>query len=365
MRVNIYTEISNFSYGVYGKNIALELNKRLEVCLAPLYNKLLGIERDELPEIQKMTSRLDTINFNDTAIMFGNGNQMFRFTGGKKIGFTYFISDELDDSWINQLKQLTAVCVPSNWHSGILAKYNINATTIGPGVNLSIFKPRAATANSNQQSGNVKFKFLSIGKWDSRKNQRLTLEAFCEEFRPDENVELYCMWHNPFSAAGFLPDIMPLITNKHKIYTKENPDYSTIYFLNPVTSLYQLANIYSEMQCAVFPYKSEASCLRLLECMVSGLPCIASNYSAPTDFINDKNCYLLKTLKKTELQSDKNFTGFKGHWLEPDKRELRKLMREVYSNYSAASMKGQYAAVELKRYSWSNTAQKILNLLLN
>jgi len=191
------------------------------------------------------------------------------------------------------------------------------------------------------------------------------LEAFCEEFTPNENVELFCMWANPFYKGSFIPEIFPLISNKHKIYTKENPENSTIYLTNPYNSFFQLAGVYHTMHCGIFPYKSEAGCLRLLECMATGMPCIATNYSAPTDFITEQNCYLLKKFKLTPLSSDKNYTKLKGHWAEPSKEELKRIMREIFTNYSAAQTKGQRAALDAKRYFWWNTANKILSVVLN
>lgn len=363
MRINFFSEISNFSYGVYGKNIALELNKHLEVCLAPSFHNLTGVEKNEAPEIQKMLERLAKINFNDVGVMFGNGNQMFRFCGKKRAGFTFFFSDELEETWVNQLAQLDAVCVPSKWHSEILSNYKIKSHIIPAGVNLTIFKPRPVKPLAFDNK--LKFKFLSIGKWDSRKNQKLTLEAFCEEFKPEENVELYCMWANPFLQTNYLPELFSLVTNKHKIYTKENPDNSTVFILNPVTSFYQLAILYHSMHCGIFPFKAEASGLRLLECMATGMPCIATNYSAVTEFIKEQNCYLLKDYKIKPLSLDKDYKKLKGNWAEPSKEELKSRMREIYTNYTDALTKGQRAALDAKRFFWWNASNKLLSVLLS
>jgi len=78
MRLNFFAEISTFSYGVYAKNIALELNKHLEICLAPMFHNLTGVEKNEAPEIYKMLDRLNKINFNSVGLMLANGNQMFK-----------------------------------------------------------------------------------------------------------------------------------------------------------------------------------------------------------------------------------------------------------------------------------------------
>ena len=42
------------------------------------------------------------------------------------------------------------------------------------------------------------FKFLYVGKWEKRKNTDFLIQAFADEFKPDEKVELWLQWFNPF-----------------------------------------------------------------------------------------------------------------------------------------------------------------------
>ncbi|HPP88358.1 MAG TPA: glycosyltransferase [bacterium] len=365
MRINIFTEVSGFSYGVFGKNLAIELNKQLEVCLIPAFYKLTCIEKNEVSAIEQMLIRTEKVSFNDIGLMFANGDQMIRFCGRKKIGMTFFFTDVLTNSWINQLKQLDMVCVPSQWQLEILKKYNINSAVVPPGVHLEIFKPSDKQRENLKFDETNKFKFFSIGKWDTRKNQKIMIEAFCEEFSADEPVALYGMWDNPFMSKPLINEVLGCISNKHKIYTHNNEERATIHLINSVSSFQQLSKIYRDMHCAVFPYKSEATGLRLFECLACGIPCIATDYSAPAEYLNDTFVYLLKKNQKKLLKEEENYSKVEGYWVEPNKEELKKTMRGIYNNYSAALAKAKIAVNEMKKMSWWHSANKLVNCILN
>jgi glycosyltransferase involved in cell wall biosynthesis len=98
--------------------------------------------------------------------------------------------------------------------------------------------------------------------------------------------------------------------------------------------------------------------------MATGMPCIATDYSATTEFINDNNCFLLKNIKKIALNKFENYSRLKGNWVEPDKTELKQKMRFVYENYKSAFEKAQNSGVEIKKRFWRNSANKLLNYIL-
>jgi len=362
MQINIFSEISNFSYGVIGKNLAIELNKNLEVCLAPNFHQLSGIEKSEIKELQKMIDRLNKIDFQNLGVMFANGNQMFKFSGKKKIGYIHFFSDEVEGTWINQLKQLDGVCVPSKWQQKILGKYSIKSEVIPIGVNIELFSYFKRYNNFDKTK---KFKFFSIGKWDERKNQKLLIEAFCEEFSVEENVQLVCMWYNPFQRKNIINEVIGNLTNKHKLFTKETGNSASVVLLNPVNNLSELVNVYKNVNCGVFPYRAERTGLRLLESLATGMPCIATDYSATTEFINENNCYLLKNNKKISLKNSDSYKMLKGNWVDVEKEELKKQMRFVFENYEESLKKSENSMLELKKRFWWNSANKLTSYILN
>lgn len=348
-RLNFFSPINSLGYGVVGKNLALELNKYFDVCLVPLFHQVTGVEKEEIPVIQQMINRSGSINFNDIGIMWNYGNQMWGFCGKKRLGYTIFETELLADDWVNQLKQLDKIFVPSHWAKNLIEeKYHIKTDVLNCGVNVNIFHPVPF------QKKNNKFKFASIGKWEERKNQKLLIQAFCEEFKPSENVELYGFWANPFYKNNIITEANSFISNGHLLFSKENTN-ATIFICNPLPSAYQLAQFMQQMDSFVFPYRAEGWCLPLLEAMACGKPCIATNYSAPTEFINNDNCYLLNPKKFIPANDGMFFHGNLGNWAEIDKEELKFLLRTIFENRDKKNLTISQNAIETaKKFRWEN-----------
>ncbi|HOK41632.1 MAG TPA: glycosyltransferase family 4 protein [bacterium] len=348
-RLNFFTPINSLGYGVVGKNLALELNKYFEVALIPLFNQISGIEKEEISVIQEMISRVVHINFNDTGLMWNYGNQMWGFCGKRRLGYTIFETELLPEDWVNQLKQLDLVFVPSNWAKRILTeKYKIKTEIINCGVNINIFHPVPFQKQSNV------FKFASIGKWEERKNQKLLVQAFCEEFKPTENVQLYGLWNNPFTNVDIYKEVKSLITNGHILFSQENQN-ATIFLCKPLPSSYAIASFIQQMDAFIFPFRAEGWCLPLLEAMACGKICIATYYSAATEFINENNCYLLHPKKFIPAYDGIYFKGDLGNWADIDKEELKYLLRTVYEDRLKMNFQiSQNAIATAKKYRWEN-----------
>lgn len=349
-KINFFTPINTLGYGVVGKNLALELNKYFEVCLVPLFNQMSGVEKEELSIIKEMINRVNTIDFNSPGLMWNYGNQMWGFCGNQRFGYTIFETEFLSSDWVHQLKQLDKVFVPTEWAKNILINnYSINAEIMHCGVNLGIFRPIPPTAK------NDKFRFCSIGKWEKRKNQSLLIEAFCEEFKQDENVELYGLWTNPFYPKDVYNEARSYVKNGHIMLSSAKEPNATIFFCNPFQSSHHLAGFMNQMDAFAFPYRAEGWCLPLLEAMACKKPCIATNYSAPTEFINEKNTYLLKDLKFVPADDGMYFNGNLGNWAEINKEELKHLLRQAYNNNDSRNNTIANEAYETAKYfRWEN-----------
>lgn len=360
-KLNFFSPINNLGYGVVGKNLSMELNKYFEVCLIPLFNQITGLENEEIPVIKEMINRVNEIDFNAPGIMWNYGNQMWGFCGGQRAGYTIFETELLSQDWIHQLNQLDKVFVPSKWAQNILLDtYNIETDIINCGVNLSIFRPTPKIANSS------KFKFCSIGKWETRKNQKLLIEAFCEEFKPSEDVELYGLWNNPFYPKDVYQEAASCVKNGHIILSSKQEKNANIFYCKQFQSSYHLAGFMQQMDAFAFPYRAEGWCLPLLEAMACKKPCIATNYSAPTEFINDNNSYLLKDLKFIPADDGMYFKGNLGNWAEINKEELRHLLRTAYNNRGKKNDIISAEAYETAKYfRWENSGSRAKDTINN
>ena len=112
----------------------------------------------------------------------------------------------------------------------------------------------------------------------------------------------------------------------------------------------------SQVDCGVFPSRGEGWNLELLEMMAVGRPTIATNYSAHTEFINDKNCFLLHPRGIEPAFDNKWFFG-QGNWAEIWEQDIT----EVMNHYVETSRCPIAEALDTAgKFSWENTANEIL-----
>mmetsp|Transcript_10553 Transcript_10553/g.13830 ORF Transcript_10553/g.13830 Transcript_10553/m.13830 type:complete len:112 (-) Transcript_10553:232-567(-) len=89
------------------------------------------------------------------------------------------------------------------------------------------------------------------------------------------------------------------------------------------------------------------------------LAVIATNYSGPTEFLNERNGYPL-TIDGLALQEP----GIEGHkWAIPSLKHMRKLMRHIVSNPTEARMKGDVARQDMvNKFSPPIIAKQLIEL---
>jgi hypothetical protein len=122
----------------------------------------------------------------------------------------------------------------------------------------------------------------------------------------------------------------------------------------------------TQADCGVFPARAEGWNLDLLEMLSCGKSTIATNYSAHTEFCDEKNCMLVETTEMVDAQDGKWFRG-QGQWaaLKEDQiSQIADYMREVHEKKKKGELNINQAGVETaKRFSWSNSAEKVIGAI--
>ena len=121
----------------------------------------------------------------------------------------------------------------------------------------------------------------------------------------------------------------------------------------------EVYNIMSQVDCGVFPSRGEGWNLELLEMMAVGKPTIATNYSAHTEFANEKNCFLIPNHGVEPAFDNKWFFG-QGNWAKIKQQDITNAMNE-YVETSRCPI--AYALETAKKFSWENTANEILKYI--
>lgn len=280
---------------------------------------------------------------------------MAEFVGrGKHIGFPFFELDKFNKLEQHHLNSCDQLFISSNW-AKIVSYYENDIKpkheVVPLGVDQEIFKP--SPVNKGKKTC-----FLNIGKWEYRKGHDVILECFNQAFRQDDDVELWMMCDN----------IVKMDENiKWQTRYKSSVLSNKIKFIPRSSTQDGVANIIAQSHFGLYPARAEGWNLDLLESMSVGRMNIVSNYSAHTEYCNEKNSVLLN-IKNLELAYDGIwFHGNCGSWAKFDeyfKMELAHNMRELYLKHQRGEDIYNAAGVETaKQFSWENTAKKILEVL--
>lgn len=276
------------------------------------------------------------------------------------ISNTVFEADRIINQWVDLLKDVDQVWVPSSHNydsfknSGVKTPIHI----FPHGVD-DIYKPTGERIDFGAFNG--KFKFLTVARWDYRKGLPVLLQAFWEEFRDNDNVCLILKVHWHMNKESLIQKLVELksiaVGGKNTAKVLVLCDY----FDDPL-----MVKLYNSCDCFVLPTRGEGFGLPYLEAMACGKPVIATGWGGQTDFLNSDNSYVLKyELEKIDMSENNTQLFFRDYMklAEPDGEHLKSLMRHVYQNQEEAGEKGKRAMQDTTSYRWENSALKMKEVL--
>jgi len=250
-------------------------------------------------------------------LMENNSHYYYDNYEGYKIAYCVWESTRFTDSFFKRLLTFDEMWVPSQWQYDCIVEqgYPKERVFIVPeGVDVDTFKPTNKTIKTK------KTKFVLFGRWEWRKGTTEILQAFSEEFKDSDNVELIASVENPYPSDG-------LKTTEERI-KHYGIDTKKIKFINfPSRDEYvrylQEANVF--VSCA----RSEGWNLPLIEAMACGTPSIYSNWGGQLQFTSDGG---LPVDIKGLTPANHEHKDFPGDYCEPDWENLKSQLRNAYEN---------------------------------
>jgi glycosyltransferase involved in cell wall biosynthesis len=350
MNINVIAPINQLGYGICSLNIVKELSKDSQVSLFVIGQPQVTNQLDA-DIISKCIQNSHFFDYKSPSIKIWHQHDMAQSVGsGKRIGFPIFELDTFTELEQHQLSSLDSIFVCSEWAKGVVLN-NIkfspdNIHVIPLGVDMSIFEPHASNNNTT--------KFFNCGKWEIRKGHDVLVDWFNDAFTKDDNVELYMMCSNPFLTEREEQEWINL-------YKKSKLGSKIVIIPRQQTQL-EVYNIMKNMDVGIFPSRAEGWNLELLEIMSCGKTVITTNYSAHTEFCNNKNSFLIDVPEIEKAFDGKWFHG-QGHWAKLNnscKDQAIAYMRQ--SHYSKKSL-NQESINTAKKFTWNHTARRIVNVI--
>lgn len=289
----------------------------------------------------------------------------------KMIPYVIFEGDKIPSSWFEACTdpKIDTILVPSKhvydaiqvtgksnaYFEQLLPEVNKKLHIVPHGVNTEIFKPADMTVDKK------KFTFLFVGGWSQgmhdRKDLGLLLRAFSETFSKDEPVRLLVKINAAYNGPGW-----NLQNELNKLGLKDQTEWAETLFTLTDLNEKQLANVYQSADVFVCPSRAEAFGLTFLESMSCGTACISSACGGQTEFINDTNGWIVTEGKWSPSKDQEMF--YRGiNWWDTDIEVLKKQLRYCFQHQIEVKQKGQLASEEAKKWTWDETAKKIIKII--
>jgi glycosyltransferase involved in cell wall biosynthesis len=177
------------------------------------------------------------------------------------------------------------------------------------------------------------FDFFSVFQ---RKNPLAVIEAFKRAFSPGEGPVLVLKTHNS--------DARPEPRERLRHAIGDRPD---IVWIDRGFSEVEMAALFARADAYVSLHRSEGFGLTLAESMALGKPVIATGFSGNTDFMTDRNSWLVD-YEIVPVGPDAEHYPPDGVWAEPSIEHAAAAMREVFDNPEEARRRGERAARDVQ-----------------
>ncbi len=274
---------------------------------------------------------------------------------GVTVGFTYWETSKIPDTWIGKANQMNGLFVSSEQNKEVFRQ---------SGVNVPIYKIRPSLSHATLNPPNIQlpsymhhqpsFKFLSIFEWIERKGYDLLLKAYFEEFSAHEDVVLIIKSHNAFVEENV---------------RKERAKYPTpgrVFVDTAIRNDNEMAGMYKSCQAFVHASRGEGLGYPLLEAGAHGLPVIATGWGGHTDFLKEDNSFLIP-YRLVPVNQQPYYSGYKPDqsWAEASVVELKRMMRHVFNNHEEAKQKAVRLQAFIREHYTPEKAATDLMLAVN
>lgn len=347
MRIRLIGQKNNSGIGIHYTNFCRYLSLMQGV----------EFEIEEIPcESQQVllnaaaTSRDQDINICWTAI------DIKGYFRGLNIQWVVFESTVVPAIMTSCLQNADLLWVPSKWGKQVLINNGYNADRIDvvpEGVDACQFHPYYKSPPTDP------LQFLFIGKYESRKSVRETLQAWKQAFGDDPGVKLTVKTHVFSDDQEKLNEVRELL---------DNLGLRNAIVLWGAYDDQDIQNLYRQSHVFVLPTKGEGWGLPLIEAAASGLPIVTTNYSAHSEFLPHSSCvfvdYHLSPINCEFYKSCyPNQTDW-GLWAQPNVNSIAQALVAARENYAHLRQQAEANASQVREhFAWSQCSDAALAVL--
>lgn len=273
-------------------------------------------------------------NGQDISLVYATPRSMELAHAKTKILYSMFESTKLPKEWMPYLKLADHFLVPSEYCKKEFDQYGCNATVVPLGYDPTYYHELPRKTNKDC------FTFLHYNAFNMRKGFLELLEAFSQEFDPDEPVKLILKCNNPELDVRLPPSV-----------------YRNVQIIRADYKPPQIADLISQSDCFVFPSRGEGFGLTPLESMAVGTPVIVPNAHGIADYFEPEICLGVKFSNTKAVYN--TYGGDLGTQIICDIPDLRAKMRYAVEHRDEMAMRGQMGISHAKKWTIDKTVVKL------
>jgi|GEM_PF-1133935 len=286
---------------------------------------------------EKSTNSADIYIYNALPIFFNK-------KPGYNVCFTYWETNKIPANWIDLINSADEFWTTSAWAKNVFINSGVKIPVYDfkLGVNDVIYSMPSEPRILRKPG---RFTFLSIGSPSTRKNSQMSVNAFLKLFGKDDRFNLIYKSNGHADARIYFND-------GSRMYLK---DHDRIKVIDWQTTDSDLAKIYDEVDCVLYPTSGEGWGLLPLQGIAKGIPTICTNATACTEFahLSVPLNYKWGTMNMFGI-----YEGC-GDWAEPDFDDLCDKMLYVVNNYDEVADKTFHGAKWVhKNLTWEKVSQE-------
>jgi len=273
------------------------------------------------------------------------------------ICYTLFETDRCPKPWMESLLKMDKIFVFSefnrkSWVESGIPEEKIEALPIA--VDSFKYTPDGPQLEISNKKG---FTFLCSGDFTERKNFESVIEAFVTAFSDRDQVTLIFKCHYAGFTKSYRRECMMRLRRIAMNFNSKNPP--RILFWGDKISDYGMASLYRSVDCFVLCSRGEGLGMQYLEAMASGIPVIACDWGAQTDYLKSDNAYLAKSF--LHIIDDPNYIlkcpqALNSRWCQVDIDDLRDIMKYVRDNYAEAQARARENMQWASQQTWQKMA---------
>lgn len=184
------------------------------------------------------------------------------------------------------------------------------------------------------------FVFYSIFEWTNRKGPDILLTSFIEEFSDKDDVALVIKsYHKGFNRESDRFIRREIRTIKSRCRKEDAP---RVYLYTEKMDRDDIVRLHKMGDCFVSAHRGEGWGIPQVEATLYKNPVISTGYGGCHEYYTDKSMLRIP-FKMTGVSGMEGFNSFykpDQNWAEPDRKQLRKFMREVYEDIKMAKRVG-------------------------